>query len=250
MKKTLLIIITALFLTQNVYAQLTHYDIDFSSPTHSIGIRPRVGTSTTTVSSINFGNPTVEDSFGSLTNQPLVFNSSSNPNNIFDYEQIELNLNSGYDNYKLAFDMETKNLIGSGYMFSVFFDAPRINKLSFNDNYLINIWPINDPIGIFVDNLLMHVEIEVDLNNNLWTIDTGLCKSFTGNFNSSINDVSDIRFSFGKKYGNNPVNSYASVAIDNIKVTSNPVPEPGVMCLFGLGSIFYGIKRLSIFRAQ
>jgi len=247
MKRALILIIAILALTQNASSQTTHYDIDFNAPTYSSGEYK-----------INFGSPQIKDKFGSLTDQPMVFTDSGALR--FGYEQIQLDMGLGYSHYTLAFDVETHNLAESAYNFSILFDSSSLKKIIFAEDYLIEasgytsgVYPrsINRPIAVFEDNTPMHIEIGLDLINDSWTIDTGVAPVYSGLFGADIDDIDDIRFSFGRKYMDDPINENVAVGIDNIKVQSGhaPVPEPGVSCLFGLGSVFFGIKRLLRSRA-
>jgi len=222
------------------------YDINFSSPTHTVGSTPTTGNSASTISSVNFGQPVVEESFGSLTNQPLVFNP-----NIHSYEQIELGLGSGFGNYKLSFDMETRNLVNSNYSFSIFFDAPNANTLNFNYAYgygRVKSWSANvypQFFGYYSDETLMHVEIEVDPVKKLWIIDIGdIAPAFTGSFLAWSNDIESIRFSLAPNLGDQGIDTNVFVGIDNILVTTESVPEPCAMVLFG----FLGLPFLAKFR--
>ncbi len=241
MKKNILCIAIVLLLTQQAFCQTTHHDIDFNSPTYSYGEYNTV-----------FGSPEIRDTFGSLTDQPMVFTDSGSSR--FGYEQIELNLGLGCSNYTLAFDIETHNLTESQYQFSILFDSSSLKTVRFTEDYLVEVssytsgvYPrhISRPIAVFEDNIFMHIEIDFDLINDCWTIDTGIAPVYSGSFGSDIDDLDDIRLSFGRKYGDDPIDDSVAVGIDNITVQSGyaPVPEPAVSCLFVLGSLFFGIKR-------
>ncbi len=80
---------------------ITHYDIDFGSRPHTVGSLPTVGTSSDKVSSINFGHPVVESTFGSLSHQPLVFTADNEG-----MDQIQLNLARGHGNYHASFNVQ------------------------------------------------------------------------------------------------------------------------------------------------
>jgi len=204
---------------------IEHYNIDFSSPPHTVGSLPNTGASPDLISRVRAGEPVVEASFGSLTSQPLVFNP-----NVYTYEQIELDLGLGYDNYKLSFDMETDNLAGSLYNFGVIFDTPQVRNLNFHGSAGIYTWtPYSGgggTIGSLVDNQLMHVEVEIDLIANRWTVDTGIHPLVSRYFTTSGDDVESIRFNLSPRIANAPLDPSVSVGIDNIVVTSNVIPEP------------------------
>lgn len=227
-----------------------HYRINFSSDI--VGSLPTTGISSDTVSSVNLGQPTIEAELGSL-NQPLVFNPNIGP-----YEQIELNLGLGYKNYKLSFDIETNNLVGSPYNFSVLFDTPQVHSLDFHGNVGVNTFnPAPTPlakgrnIGAFSDNTLMDVDINVNLNEEIWTIDVGSLPVYRGVFYANDNDVNTIRFSLSPWHGSATLDPSVFVGIDNIVVSSIPVPATGwllgsgLLGLFGV-SCFRSIKKRSI----
>lgn len=227
-------------------ATVTHYDIDFNAPTHTVGSTPTTGTSPDTISQIKFGQPTVESAFGSLTDTPLVFNP-----NISTYEQIQLDLGRGYDNYSLSFDMETANLTNSLYSFDVTFDTPNVQTLDFHGGNGMRTYnssstqpSIFGNIGNFSDNSLMHVDISADLVNHTWSIDTGIYPTYTGTFYADNNDVRSIRFNLSPWYSGTPIDPNISVGIDNIKVTSTVVPVPAAFWLFGSGLLgLLGVTR-------
>lgn len=216
-------------------AIIEHYNIDFSSPTHIVGYLPTTGTTPDTISRVNFGQPIVESDFGSLTDQPLVFNPNTST-----YEQIQLNLGLGFDNYNLSFDIETANLNESLYSFNVIFDSPQVQNLNFHGSvglYTFNSGGGGSNLGAFSDNTLMHVNINVDLINNIWMIDTGVLPVYTGVFNSLEGDVSSIRFNLSPWYSGTGIDSSISVGIDNIIVSSSVVPLPAALWLFMSGFV-------------
>ena len=252
-KKSILFAILFITLSGNTgIAQTVHYDLDFNSPTHAAGTQPTLGGAPDKVSSINFGDPNVETTFLDLTDQPLVFN----PNEIT-YEQIGLDLALGYDNYHLSFDMQTESLFGSDYNFKIFLDTFSIQYLQFDGNTgNINLYntsltmlpDIDETIGTFGDNILMHIDIDVDLINKTWFIDTGVCPAYTGAFYADNNDIDFVRFSLASPPVGPNVDPTVSVGIDNIMITSVPVPEPTVFWLFTFGSGLFGLKRFSWLR--
>jgi hypothetical protein len=215
--------------------------IDFGSPTHTVGNLPTTGSSTDTISSVIFGEPIVETSFGSLSNQSLVFNP-----NIHDYEQVELNVGLGHNNYKISFDIETNNLVGSLYSFNVILDTPEVQTLNFHGRngyiYTFQSEIGSKSIGFIDDNSLIHVEIDVDLKNNKWHIGTGILPTYTGDFHAKDNDIFSIRFSLSPWYGGAALDPTVSVDIDNIVVSTTvmdpePVPTdvPAPACISTLG---------------
>lgn len=233
----LTIIVFFTIMLGNVWAaSKVHYDIDFSSPIHAVESLPTIGFSTNTISSIIFGEPTVETSFGSLTNQPLVFNP-----NIHNYEQIMLDLGSDYDNYIISFDIETKNLVESQCSFSILLDTPTVQVLSFKGYSGIILYNtshtqpyIYETIGNFTDNTLISVIIAVDLKYNLWSIHINDNMHYQGYFYAEENDVGAIRFNLATPYESESQFPSVFVGIDNVVVKSiePPLPVPKPVWLF------------------
>lgn len=253
MKNAVLLTAAALCaLSINVNAETTLYDIDFSSPLHSVGSTPATGSSTQAVTWVSDDKPIVLDSFGVLTNQPLVYNPEGKREN-FDHNQIGLHIYQAFKYYHLSFQMTTEDLINSGYLFGVVFDpSPELSTMyglvfdGAEGMTLLQSTEGNNTIlflGAFNDNALFNISIDIDLINNVWSIDSGLVPVHTGIFNS---DIASIRFLLQPEDYDTEVDP--TVAIDNITLTaSNPVPEPGALCLFGLGSFFYGARRMRRF---
>src|SRR5688572_10323376 len=75
------------------------YDVPFSSPPHTVNAVPVTGLGSSTPTRIVFGTPKVAASFGSLTNQPLVFSGIG-------YQQIQFNLGHQASKYFVEFDFE------------------------------------------------------------------------------------------------------------------------------------------------
>ena len=233
----------------------TYYDIDFSSPTHTLGSAPTVGSGIDTPSSIVFGQPTVESSLGGLTDQALVFNTTGNTNLCCYYDQIRLAMGFGSDHYQVSFDLSSEQFVNteSSNAFTVFFDTPQVRNVYFNNTGTIS---YHNPgvgsgvIGSFADNQMLSMLIDIDLLASTWEILANGSSLFGGTFSPSGDDIESIRFSFG---GVNSTN-HDSVGIDNILVTNGEsiaVPEPSslLMLILGiLGLLFTRRNWLSSFQ--
>lgn len=215
---------------------IEHYNIDFNAPTNVAGQKPTVGNSSDKISRVVFGDPIVQDGFGSFSDQSLVFNTNVNT-----YEQIKLDLGRGHDNYKISFDIETQNLVGSDYSFNMIADTPTVQTMSFHGTGNIKTYnPYTSfsggKIGGFNDDDFMHVDIYIDLIENTWTIDTGVWPSFVTDFYASENDIKSLRFNLSPWRGGSDLDPSISIGLDNIIVTSE-VPEPTSPLMISIGLI-------------
>jgi hypothetical protein len=214
---------------------LTLYDIDFESPTHSVGSAPSIGADIDQVSRIIFGSPTVEST--TSTDQFLQFNANSST-----YEQIQLNMGQGYDNYQINFDFLSSNLSGSDYAFTLLADTPIVRNFSFSGTTGVRYWaPFVQSIngGNFADNTNYHVSIDYDLlvgSVSVWLND-GLLG--TRSFTTSGDDIESFRFSLSPAMGGAGSDPSISVNLDNILVTTRTasVPEPNTLLLLSVGLI-------------
>ncbi len=219
-----------------------YYDIDFSSPEHTVGLPPAVGNSITRPSRIVVGSPIVSQSLGALNDQPLVFNTAGNDPSFY-YDQIELDVHKHQSYYFVSFDILAQNLTNSLNNFSVIFDTPSIRNIVFqNDGNIHIINKISSsyweqfPIGTYTENSVLHFEINMDLTMHLWSISKNGMQIYKSSFYPD-SDIEHIRFSLGLESGasSNDVSTYAG--LDNI-IVANGIPEPATLLLFGLGGLF------------
>ena len=204
----------------NLYATI-YYDIDFSSPEHTVGQPPSTGPSITTPSKIVFGQPVVSESLGALENQPLVFNCHGNSPQFY-YDQIKLDMDYGTGFYYTSFDVLTQNLIGSRNRFTILFDTPTVQNITFQNNGKVNLFwrkEIN-----YLDNEPLHFEISMNIAKKQTRIVVNGNKVYKGSF-SPKEYLRSIRFSHGLGHGNDPPDYSSFVGIDNIFI-ADFVPEP------------------------
>lgn len=195
------------------------YWVDFNPPMHQEGQTPAFGQGVRTPSSIVFGNPTVVSSFDQLTNQSLLFTA-------IDRDQIRFVLGKGASAYFVEFDFETRNLNGSLYAYTVFFDTPIVQSFILHGG-LGNIQvPSTAPLGAASDNELHHMRIDVNLANGTWRLQLDNRSAATGRFSSSSGDVQAIRFSLNRWHGQAVPDPNVQVAIDNVRIGSSRTPAP------------------------
>ena len=95
--------------------------------------------------------------------------------------------------------------------------------------------------GSFADGLF-NVDINIDMNANLWSINVNNNYFHTGVFFAE-SDISSIKFNLSPSAGGIGINPDVYVAVDNILVTSTVVPEPVSSTLFIIGGAILGFRR-------
>lgn len=231
----LIIAASAVLFSGNVFANIIHFESDFDSAIDT-GATIIDGSS---VLAQRFGDTSL-DSFGSLSGIALVFNIDGS-----NAEQMRLDLDTGYNNYQVAFDIETHNLFGSNHSFRMLADAPTVKSLDFGDccNNDIDTFPFIGLRGPLVDDTPMHVEIDIDLILSMWTVSVSGVGSSSGLF-ANGGDVRSVRFSLAPSLGNLDPNPNVSVAIDNLVVSSVavavPTPASLWLCISALLALGFG----------
>jgi hypothetical protein len=214
------------------YAVTIYYDIDFSSPPHTVGLPPVTDPSINTPSSIVFGEPVVSESLGLLNDQPLVFNCLGNSPSFY-YDQIRLNMDDGTGFYYTAFDVLTQNLIGSRNHFVLLYDTPNVQNITFKNNGKIDLFGKKEVD--YEDNQLFHLEILMDISQKQTSIFINYSEVYQGSFSPAAY-LHSLRFSHGLVSGSDNIDTSTYVGLDNIFV-ANYVPEPTTICLLGLGAL-------------
>jgi hypothetical protein len=224
-------------------AVITHYDIDFGSPTHTVGSGPSLGTNPNQVSSVVFGSPVIQPIFGTSFNQSLLFDGADTN------EQIRLDMAKGFDNYRMEFDLYTSGLLGSDYAFVMLADTPNVRNLNFHGSVGIQYFGSTDGtqnIGSLADNTAYNVVLDYDLSAQLvsWSINGSLTGSNL--FTTTGGDINSFRFALAPAIAGAGADPSVMVHLDNIRVTSNAVPEPGSLglLLLGIGGLL-ARRRLS-----
>lgn len=198
-----------------------NYNIDFSSPVHTIGQIPTVDYSPATPSKINFGNPKVKESFGEMTEHPLVFDAEGGETKFF-YDQIQLGMDQQTGIYYTSFDVLTRDLIGSENHFVAIYDLPLVHIISFMNTGTLNIFSRKNIT--FQDDMPMRFEIIFGISNNfakVWINKQLVYDDKLRLFDDRNEPYSfrSLRFSHGLKYSGQQ-DTRSSVALDNIIVIS------------------------------
>ena len=235
--KTIIATLMALAATQPADAAIIHYSSTFENAVDAGAIVDSGGVLTQVFGDVSLG------TFGSLTGTALVFNP-----NIESYEQVSLTLGSGHSRYHIEFDLQTQGLTGSGYSFGLLADTHMVQTLNFanccSDN--ISMWSggpaTTTSIGTLSDNTLMHVTVDIDLAYGYWMTSVSGVGSNVAPFYASDGDIFSLRFSLSPALGGVGMNTNIFVGMDNLVVTS--VPLPPALGLLGAGLLaLYGVAR-------
>jgi len=235
-------LLAAAFAVLNVaaHAQI-YYDIDFSSPTHTVGVPVSVGSGPNEVSGITSGTPTVVSSYDHLLNQPLRMDMTGNDPTFY-YDQFVLTLPAPFTpSLRVDFDFDSIGLLGSPAQFAMFFDTPTIRRLDFRYDGTIGLFGRSmsgyyyKTIGRFSDRTAYHLTVAVDQTHGIWDVyQNGVLLSediWTADYG-----IQEIRFSYGL-YEGTSIPDRSSIGIDNIVVTGkklpNAVPEPSTYGAMG-----------------
>jgi hypothetical protein len=202
--------------------------------------------------SVIFGSPEVTHVFGAATDNQLVFNSPAGG-----YEQVKLNWPSapisGGD-YQISFDLMTQNLIDSQYSFTMALDTPIIQNLDIGGygNWISAFNPmatgpsVFGNVGHLSDDTLMHVGIDINLNQSLWTITVNGVGQYQGAFYTSGGGINDLRFNLSPWQGGAAPAPNISVALDNLQISSVPLPGAGGLLMSALTAIAITARRQRI----
>jgi len=241
--------ITALILLFAAVARgQVFYDLNFNSPTHTVGAPVTVGSSPDVVSAIVFGTPSPVATYDHLNDQPLKMDLVGN-SPLYYYDQFRLHLPAPHvPQLWVDFDFDSVGLIGSLSNFTVFFDAPSVQNVIFHHDGSISLFGstssdfiYDTPIGNFEDHTAYRFSIAIDQVQGVWSVfQNGSLMGSQAWLPTA--GISNLRFSFGTE---GEVDG-SSAAIDNLTVSSfpivRPVPEPstygivGAILLLGLAA--------------
>ena len=154
------------------------YDVDFSSPYHTIGTPPtqhgqsqpppREGPSNVT------GDPTVASTVGALINQPCRYGQISN----YDALRFITGLNTHYpdgfeelyDTYHLELNLLFQEMDVDSSFKIIMDKHPNGNfNLHFMNGYIVA-FPADEVIGNYTPGVPIFVEVDMDLNADIWTV--------------------------------------------------------------------------------
>lgn len=213
------------------------YNINFQSADQMVNHVVTTGPAPDHVSTIWFGTPTVVPAFGSLTDQPLVFNSNGQGPIGGGYYYTQIGLTLPYvplPSVDLSFDLVDT---GPGHTFTVFFDTPSVRDFQFDNGQISFINPSlpNANVGNYQMGQPYRFDIHIDYLLNQWSFTENNTLLGVGAFTPDGN-LRTIRFNYSATGPN-----LSGTAIDNILVV---VPEPSSLTIVAaVGCAFIG-RRL------
>ncbi|MFC1706433.1 hypothetical protein ACFL59_06350 [Planctomycetota bacterium] len=170
------------------------YAVNFSAPTHTVGGRPTTGAGAApraTISSIQFGTPTILGTFNGRRDQALELNSFDGAG-----DQILLDLRSlpAKQRYTVSASVVVSS---SQNLFRIHLDTPQIRNLTFYSNGNISQYvPGHSQTTIATYSLgtKVDVRVEVDLSADTWEIFVNNASKHRGGFGGAA-AINAIRFS-------------------------------------------------------
>jgi hypothetical protein len=227
------------------------YDIDFSSPIHTVGQQMTIGAGSIpsrTASRNNFGEQIVISSCYGLTEQPVKLVPGDTPLVDRDYSQFQLSMSEfSYPSYKLDFDVCISGMSSGWDGFTLLFDVPTVVRLHFSNNgYIIeNDSRRDNIIRAYESQELLSMSVLVDIPTNTWSISCNSEHLYEGQFFYTYpahpeppEYVNSIRFNLCDDLGTHTV---PVVCMDNIRVFG--VPEPATVVFLMLGSVLVKGRR-------
>lgn len=193
-----------------------YYDLDWNFSEFDNLAETGIGNQ---ITSINFGNATVRESYGLMNEQPVELSRLDDPNSR--YGQIEFALQKEQKFYSVEFELYRTDT----EEFSVFFDTNNgFFKVILTDT--LSLYLTHPQEGNLKDvhingfqigsDQIYRIRIEYDINNSWYRfyVDKTLVSEGPGLM--GVTDVKDIRFSYHDIEGN------GGAAIDNVRITGKP----------------------------
>jgi len=221
---------------------VTLYDIDFSSPVHSVGAEPTVGAGPfprETISEIKFGSPQVVAGEDSLADQPLVLSDGEPTGFGSTYEQIQLDLGQNADLYELEFDLFLSGFsLESSDSFALQLDRAGFEgftALGFDvaNGLRYSLYGPGTDIGLFGSwnqDVVMSVRVEADVANDWlrWFVDDVEVKSSPW----AASDLATLRLNLTE--GTAAGGPQAQATLDNLVIRAIPEPSAGALLFTAL----------------
>lgn len=223
------------------------YDVDFSSPLHTVGAAPAEGAGPfprSTVSRVIFEPPKVVASSSGLTDQPLEFQWGPGEGSV-DYDQIDFDLGIGAPGYDISFDLSVDHLEDPGPAavtdtFTVFLDneqygssglrfVPDADTLGYPyDGRAIMPFRVGGGSAGYDFDTPFRVRIFYDVENS--TLDIWFDAVLVRHADFAAGDLRDVRMSLHDL----DADGSARVAVDNLLILATPEPSSLLLLWTGL----------------
>lgn len=182
------------------------FDVDWDGSPHVVNQRTAIG-GTNSPSRVSFGNPTVRQTAGAMSNRPLELIGGT-PIGNFNYGQIQFDLDDLTDKVTLEFDLQKLDSDD----FTVLFDTPYAKNFSFS-NSSITFFGVSVPYNSSVVN---RIKIEVEVATLMASVSVNGATPVPGAIsNSGATGLRSIRFS------SNDQGSSGGVLIDNVVISAD-----------------------------
>lgn len=193
--------------------------INFSSPLHLPGQKPATGNGSIMPAGLS-GNPQVAAATPVLSNQPLILNSDLANGPCCYEEGIQVLIPESSNHYVVSFDMASQHLGDSFNQFQLWLNDQTAPLLRFQSDYLLVLEGIG-AIASFRDDHLLHLDLDLDLENQRLTIAINGERIYSGD--QPLTQLQSLQFLMTIEGGATPdqVNPEAIIALDNIVVANS-----------------------------
>jgi hypothetical protein len=135
------------------------------------------------------------------------------------------------------------------FHFGTLLDTPQVRTVNFHPLAMtvrtFNPLHLGGTVTSFVDDVLYHVDIHVDLSSDSWTVSVD-GRSKQSAFGSTGGDLDRVRFSLAPWHGDAVVDPTVFIGLDNVRISSVGVaPEPSTALLMSLGLGMLAIRGRS-----
>ena len=227
---------------------VTLFDVNFSTPPHTLGEAPATGLGPSTPSLAIFQPAHVQDDVGNLALEFGIDVAPDDPNDISRTSSLLLfALDAGAQRYSIGFDVNAVNLADAGDSFSVAFGTfAEAQGFQIDGSGNVSLDPFSGPdasgrmsIGTLPQGQFSRFQFDVDLVARQFDVfQDGMLLVDSADF-APAGDLEVLSIGF------TTINPDSSVVLDNVLVTAQ-VPEPavlGLLSLAGLGLALRGSRR-------
>ena len=162
------------------------------------------------------------------------------------YDQIRYPIVPPQRGLRVSFDVLTLDLIGSRNQFVLLFDTPYVQNFYLRPDGTIDAFGMGT-IGSFQSGEKIRVSMDFRLDRNLWTISINDSLAGQAGLQSTRDGqplaVESLRFSLGLAQGLGSADSTSRVYLDNVLISSVPLPASGGLLGLALTGLLTGAAR-------